>query len=138
MQKAAALANFYLNVIPICVLVSWLAILFTFYFPNTSEWIKPIAAIDVGVIPIRYIVLAYFIIINIAAFILFPKMKRFAYAITPREKGCMVLSFFGGATGGYLSMQVTGNHQNAVMLATTLPEMMIMHAVVLTCIFYLV
>ena len=74
-------------------------------------------------------------IINIITMILFPRMQRFAYKITPREKLCMILSLLGGATGGYLSIKITGNHQNATMIENTLPEMMIAHAVVLTCVF---
>ena len=69
---------------------------------------------------------------------MFPRMRRFALQISPREKLCMILSLLGGATGGYISMKITGNHENTSMLASSLPEMIIMHATVLTCFFYIV
>ncbi len=136
--KAKPLANFNLYIIPICFLVSWLVLLFTFYFPTTVDWIKPIANISIGNIPMRYIVLGYLLAINLLTLLLVPSMHTFAYVITPREKLCMLLSLFGGATGGYLSMKTTGKHKNAIMLASTLPEMMVMHAIVLSCAFFMV
>ena len=135
--KDEALANFNLYIIPICFLVSWLAFLFTFFLPSVVTWIRPIAYLKIGNILVRNIVLSYFLIINIVTLILFPHMKKFAYKITLREKLCVILSLLGGAAGGYLSMKTTGRHQNAIMLANTLPEMMIMHAIVLTCVLYI-
>ena len=135
--KAEAIANFNLYITPICLLISWLALLFTFFFPTTLAWIKPIADLSIRNIPVRFIVLGYFAVLNIVTMVLFPRMKRFAYVITTREKICMVLSLLGGATGGFLSMKTTGNHQNATMLASTLPQMMVMDAIVLTCVFFI-
>ena len=69
--------------------------------------------------------------------LLFPLMQQFANIITPREKLCMILSLIGGATGGYLSMKTTGKNENATMLVYTLPEMMVMDAIVLACLFFI-
>ena len=135
--KADAIANFNLYIIPICLLVSWSAVLFTFFLPTVTDWIKPLSEISIGSIQVKFIVLGYFLILNIVTMILFPRMQRFAYVITAREKLCMFLSLLGGATGGYFSMKTTGSHQNASMLANTLPEMMVMHAIILTCVFFL-
>ena len=135
--KAEPIANFNLYIIPICLLVSWLAILFALFLPSVTAWIKPISDLSIGSIPVKYIVLGYFSIMNIATLFLFPHTQQFAYVITPREKLCIVLSLLGGATGGYLSMKTTGIHQNATMLANTLPEMMVMDAIVLTCVFFI-
>ena len=136
--KAEAIANFNLFIIPICIFVSWLAFLCTFFFPSLIVWMRPLSEVSIWALPIKYVILGYFLVMNVITMILFPRMQRFAYVITPREKVCMVLSLLGGATGGYLSMKITGNHQNASMLADTLPEMMIMDAIVLTCVFYVV
>ena len=136
--KAEAYANYNLYIIPLCFLISWLALLLTFYIPALSETLYPLSIIEIYGIPVRFIVLGYFVIINIITLFLFPKMKRFHYQITPREKLCMILSFIGGATGGYLSIKFTGKNENASMLVNTLPEMIIMHAIVLTCFFYII
>lgn len=134
--KTEELANYNFFVIPFCVLVSWLAFLFTFYFPEVTAWIKPLAATSIRGVPVRYIVLIYFLILNIVAMFLFPRMQRFGKVISKRERVCMILSLLGGASGGYLSMAMTGNHKNAVMLENTLPDMIRMHAIVLTCTFF--
>ena len=136
-HKTEANANFNLYIIPICFLISWLVLLFTFLFPTIMVWIQPIADLSIGGVPVKLLVLGYFIIINIVTLMLFPRMQRFANVITPREKLCMVLCLLGGATGGYLSMKTTGSHQNATMLVYTLPEMMVMDAIVLTCVFFI-
>lgn len=136
--KADAIANFNLYIIPFCVLVSWLVILFTFFIPLLSDWFKPIVDLNIGNVPFKFLVLGYFVVINTITLILFPRMKRFAYVITPREKLCMVLGLLGGATGGYLSMKVTCSHQNSSMLMNTLPEIMIRDAIVISCVFLVV
>ena len=63
--KTEELANFNLFIIPICVLVSWLAFLCTFFFPSVIAWVKPLSELRVGNIPVRYIGLGYFLIINL-------------------------------------------------------------------------
>ena len=136
--KAERIANFNFYIIPICILICWVTIIITFFLPATTNWAKPLALLRIGSIPIRFIILGYLLIINVLTFIMFPRMQRFAYVITPREKLCVILSLIGGATGGYLSMKITGNHQNANMLASTLPEMIIMHAIVFVCTFFVV
>ena len=103
-----------------------------------ADWSKPIIDLNIGNVPFKFLVLGYFVVINAMTLILFPRMKRFAYVITPREKICMVLSFLGGATGGYLSMKVTGSHQNSSMLMNTLPEMIIKDAIVISCMFLVI
>lgn len=132
--KKEGYENFNLFIIPICIFVIWMAFLCTF-FPEKIIWFRSLSKINIGKFPMSYLVIGYFIIMNIITAILFPKMQRFAAAITSREKLCMGLSLLGGATGGYLSMKITGNHSNAIMLIRTLPEMIAMHAVVLTCAF---
>ena len=129
--------NINLFIIPICVLIIWLAFLCTFFFPSAIAWVKPLSELRVGNIPVRYIGLGYFLIINIITMLLFPLMQQFANIITPREKLCMILSLIGGATGGYLSMKTTGKNENATMLVYTLPEMMVMDAIVLACLFFI-
>ena len=56
--------------------------------------------------------------------------------ITPREKRLFVLSVLGGASGSYFAMKTTGKHENAVLFAGTLPDIITMHAIVLTCVFF--
>lgn len=134
--KAEQIANFNLYVIPICLLVSWIFVLSTFLFPILIPWAKPVATIRIGLIHVRYVILLYFVVINIITYIVFPKVKRFAIVITPREKWLFVLSVLGGASGSYFAMKTTGNHENAVLFAETLPDIITMHAIVLTCVFF--
>lgn len=136
--KGEALGNYNLYIIPVCFLISWLTILYTFFIPTVSVNIKPLYTITIRGISILHIISGYFIFINLLAIFMFPRMRRFALQISPREKLCMILSLLGGATGGYISMKITGNHENTSMLASSLPEMIIMHATVLTCFFYIV
>ncbi len=132
--KAEAIANFNLYIIPLCILISWMVFLLKFFFPPAEDEIKMLANTEIANIRLSHIVLIYFSVVNIITMLLFPKMRRFAKVITPREKLCMILSFFGGASGGYLIMKTTGKHQHASMLSNTLPEMIVMHAIILTCI----
>ncbi len=136
LRKAEAIANYNLFVIPICALGCWLSAACTFFIPAISGRLQPVRSMEIGSAPIFYVVLGYLVLINIVTMVMFPKVQQFAKAITPRERVCMLLSLIGGAAGGYLSMSVTGKHQNAVMFADTLPEMMIMHAVVVSCLFF--
>lgn len=135
--KAEQLANFNLYVIPICLLVSWIFVLSTFLLPVLIPWARPIASICIGLVPVRYLILLYFLIINIITMTVFPKVKRFAIAITPREKWLFILSILGGASGAYFAMKTTGNHENAVLFSETLPDIITMHAIVLTCVFFM-
>ena len=137
LYKAEKLANVNLYVIPICLLASWLAVLFTFFFPDLIAWVKPLSQLAIGGVPIRYIVLGYLVIINLVTMFVFPRVQQFAKLITKREKASFALCFLGGASGGYLAMKITGSHESAVLFSDTLPDMIIAHAIVLTCMFFM-
>ena len=127
-------ANFNLYIIPICILICWVMIVVTFFLPETTSWGRRLVNIRIGSMPIQNIVLGYFLIINIVAFAVLPRVQRFAgLVITPRERVCVILCLLGGASGGLLSLKTTGKHENASMLSDTLPTMIIMHTVVVVC-----
>ena len=137
LYKAEKLANFNLYVIPICILASWLAVLFTFFFPDLIAWVKPLSQLAIGGVPIRYIVFWYLVIINLITMFVFQRVQQFAKLITKREEASFALCFLGGASGGYLAMNSTGSHESAVLFSDTLPYMITAHAIVLTCIFFM-
>lgn len=130
-------ANYNFYIIPCCILICWLIIVFTLFLPATTSWAKPIASLRFGGLPIQYFVLGYFLIINIITIVFIQRMEQTVNVITPREMRCMVLCLLGGASGCDLSMAITGKHQNASMLASTLPEMIVMHAIIMTCVFFM-
>jgi hypothetical protein len=44
-SKAKRSANFNLFILPLCILISWTSILFTFFFPKVMSWIRPLVAL---------------------------------------------------------------------------------------------
>lgn len=101
-SKAKRSANFNLFILPLCILISWTSILFTFFFPKVMSWIRPLGALYIGEVPIQLIILGYLLTINLITLFLFPRVQQFANVITLREKISLVLCLLGGATGGYL------------------------------------
>ena len=87
-------------------------------------------------IPLLYIIGGVFIILNLITYFVFANGKRMKKDVTFLEIGYLLLGFVGGATGGYLAMQITGHHKNASMLSYTYPIMITMHAIIITCIIY--
>lgn len=135
--KAEKLANFNLYIIPFSILICWITVLLTFYFPVIATWAKPLATIYIGSIPVRHIVLIYLVLISTITLFVFPRIQQFANVITPREKWSMILCIIGGASGGYLAMKSTGSHESATLFADTLPTLIITHAIVITCVFFM-
>lgn len=129
-------ANFNFYIIPLNLLVIWAVLIFTFVLPSILPWVGALSSMSIASIPLRYIVLGYFVVISIITFFAFQWAGQFTWKITSRELLCLFLSFIGGATGGYLEMKTTGKHENAVMMKGTLPGMIIMHAIVLVCVFF--
>ena len=125
-----------LYIIPICILFSWVALFSTFFMRDMYPHIVLIPTVING-IQLKYIVLAIWLLINVITFLVLPKMDPFKKTFLKREKVALILSFFGGAAGGYLSIAWKEKHFNAVVLKRSMPFMAGMHAVILTCIFSL-
>jgi len=135
-RKIQIAANFNLYIVPICIMFSWIILLLTFFIPQYASWVRPISSLSVFSIPVKYIALGYMVVINTVTLLVFPRIERFGVLITPREKVSLLLWFFGGASGGYISMKHTGNHEKAIIFSESFMFMIPMHAIFLACVLF--